>query len=160
MPPQIPWPLPRPPTLSNPSPAALASHLAQTSPTPLLLPQLTRDWPALAGPSRWGVHPPDELSRLRQSIGEDRAVEVELGPRGRGYMDERYRRVTMGFGGCYSPLCEPYEQLSRSHRHRAVSGRLHPATHPILGTSERATHRVYRATRYRSLIRSLSRDRS
>lgn len=89
-------PLLKSPTiLKSPSPSALRAHLAQTSPTPLLLPDLvdTSAWPALKS---WSLS--DGLQSLRTAIGENTEVDVELGPRGRGYMDKRYQRVGMGFG--------------------------------------------------------------
>jgi hypothetical protein len=40
----------------------------------------------------------DGLKVIREQVGEDREVDVELGRRGRGYLDEGYQRVSMGFG--------------------------------------------------------------
>jgi lysine-specific demethylase 8 len=37
-------------------------------------------------------------------VGENTEVDVEIGPRGRGYLDKRYQRVTMGFGSHLTPL--------------------------------------------------------
>lgn len=89
-------PLLKPPTtLRSPATSILRNHLAHHSPTPLLLPDLVRpaEWPALKS---WVLS--DGLKRLRENIGEDREVDVELGPRGRGYLDKGYKRVGMGFG--------------------------------------------------------------
>lgn len=74
--------------------AQLRTHLSTPSPTPLLLPDLVTEagWPARS----WSLS--DGLSRMRHVIGEDREVDVELGPRGRGYMDKGYKRISMGFG--------------------------------------------------------------
>lgn len=35
---------------------------------------------------------------LRPHVGENTAVDVELAPRGRGYLDPSHQKVTMGFG--------------------------------------------------------------
>lgn len=83
----------RPTSLPHPTPTQLRSHLASSRPTALHLPDLVSSWPAL---SSWTLD--DGLTQLREAVGEDMGVDVEMGPRGRGYLDERYRRVTMGFG--------------------------------------------------------------
>lgn len=77
------------------SPAQLRTHLAAPSPLPLLLPDLASGdvWP---GARSWTLN--DGLKRVRDVVEEDREVDVELGPRGRGYLDKGYRRVGMGFG--------------------------------------------------------------
>lgn len=77
------------------SPVQLRAHLSQPSPTPLLLSDLIpeADWPASRS---WSLT--NGLSRLRSVIGENREVDVELGPRGRGYLDKGYKRIGMGFG--------------------------------------------------------------
>jgi hypothetical protein len=93
-------------------PAELAKHLAGSHPTPLILPQVGADWPAR---DAWSLS--DGFQRLRSAIGEDRAVEVELGLRGRGYLDGRYRRVSMGFG--MSAAARRW-QRSLSHRSSTV----------------------------------------
>jgi hypothetical protein len=31
-------------------------------------------------------------------VGEDKEVDVELGMKGRGYLDPKYQRISMGFG--------------------------------------------------------------
>ena len=80
-------------SLPHPTPTQLRSHLASSRPTALHLPDLVSSWPAL---SSWTLD--DGLTQLREAVGEDMGVDVEMGPRGRGYLDERYRRVTMGFG--------------------------------------------------------------
>lgn len=67
-------------------PSALRSHL-NTHGTPLLLRNLVPHYPRLESP--------DDLRAL---IGEDTAVDVELAPRGRGYLDRAHQKVTMGFG--------------------------------------------------------------
>ncbi|RSH87252.1 hypothetical protein EHS25_003161 [Saitozyma podzolica] len=83
----------RPTSLPHPTPAQIRSHLATSSPTALHLPDLVSAWPALRS---WTLE--DGLAPLREAVGEDMGVDIEMGPRGRGYLDERYRRVTMGFG--------------------------------------------------------------
>lgn len=54
---------------------------------PVVLPDLTKQWPEITPES------------LRSVLGES-AVEVELGRRGRGYLDPAWQRVEM-------PFCEP-----------------------------------------------------
>lgn len=54
---------------------------------------LIADWPALR---TWSLE--DGLRRLRDGIGEHCEVDVELGPRGRGYLHKDHARVSMGFG--------------------------------------------------------------
>lgn len=88
-------PFARPTSLPHPTPTQLRSHLATSSPTSLHLPDLVSSWPALRS---WTLG--DGLAPLREAVGEDMGVDIEMGPRGRGYLDERYRRVTMGFGKC------------------------------------------------------------
>ncbi|WWD17183.1 hypothetical protein CI109_101621 [Kwoniella shandongensis] len=78
------------------SPSALQSHLIAASssrPLPLHLPDLVSSWPAL---DTWRLE--DGLKVLRDSIGENRSVEVELGKRGRGYLHKDWQRVWMPFG--------------------------------------------------------------
>ncbi len=77
------------PTVANMAAAALRAHIAAGG-GPLRLPGLA-SWPA----ARWDA--PD-LGTLRSDVGEHTAVDVELAPRGRGYTDPRWQRVTMGFG--------------------------------------------------------------
>ncbi|KAL1411573.1 hypothetical protein Q8F55_002537 [Vanrija albida] len=78
-------------TVPSLTPAALRAHLAAASPRPLLLPGLAAHWPARA----WQE---PEFGPLRAQVGEHAAVDVELAPRGRGYLDPAWRRQTMGFG--------------------------------------------------------------
>ncbi|ORY32796.1 hypothetical protein BCR39DRAFT_350713 [Naematelia encephala] len=80
-------------TIPNITPSALRAHLSQTAPSPLHLPGLVSAWPALY---KWTLS--DGLRAIRDAVGEQRAVEVEVGQKGRGYLDQRYQRVTMGFG--------------------------------------------------------------
>lgn len=90
------------------SPAQLATHLASPNPAPLIIPHIADDWPAR---STWALS--DGLQKLRHHIGEERAVEVELGPRGRGYLDQRYKRISVGFGALLHILnisWNPYQQ--------------------------------------------------
>lgn len=75
------------------TPTALRAHLAQPKPLPLHLPKLIDHWPALR---LWSLD--DGLQVLRDGVGEEREVEIELGRKGRGYLDEGYQRVSMGFG--------------------------------------------------------------
>ena len=83
------------------TPAVLSKHLAAARPTPLHLTGLVDHWLAL----RWSASTTGlggGLSQLRQAIGEHTEVEVEVGKRGRGYLDPDFQRVSMGFGA--SPL--------------------------------------------------------
>ncbi|KLT38530.1 Clavaminate synthase-like protein [Cutaneotrichosporon oleaginosum] len=66
--------------------AALRAHVAAGG-APLRLPGLG-----------WRVPWDATLTGLRHAVGEHTAVDVELAPRGRGYTDPRWERVTMGFG--------------------------------------------------------------
>lgn len=80
-------PPPTPPALStalpspNPSPSD-ADEPVQGS--PVVLPDLTKQWPTVTPES------------LRNTLG-DKSVEVELGRRGRGYLDPAWQRVEMPF---------------------------------------------------------------
>jgi len=73
--------------------AALKTHLSGARPVPLHLQGLTENWPAS---SLWTIF--DGLQALRDSVGETREVDVELGKKGRGYLDPEYQRISMGFG--------------------------------------------------------------
>ncbi|WRT66501.1 uncharacterized protein IL334_003460 [Kwoniella shivajii] len=75
------------------TPSRLREHLATPSPRPLHLPGLIAAWPAL---SQWRLS--DQLREIRNAVGEERAVEVELGRKGRGYLDPDWQRVNLGFG--------------------------------------------------------------
>lgn len=72
---------------------ALRTHLATPKHQPLHVQELTAQWPAS---SLWTIY--DGLQSLRDSVGETKEVDVELGKKGRGYLDPEYRRVSMGFG--------------------------------------------------------------
>ncbi|KAL7421645.1 hypothetical protein Q5752_003414 [Cryptotrichosporon argae] len=72
------------------SPASLRAHLA-ASPGPLKLTGLIEHWPALS----WAA---DSVAGLRVSLGAGRLVEVELGRRGRGYLDKDWQRASMPLG--------------------------------------------------------------
>lgn len=72
---------------------ALKQHLAAERPLPLHLTGLTSHWPAS---SLWTLN--DGLAALRDGVGEDREVTVELGKKGRGYLDKDYQRISIGFG--------------------------------------------------------------
>lgn len=72
--------------------SALASHLTSSS-APLHVGQsLTALWPAR---SSWRIS--DGLAAIR-AAGEHKEVEVEVGKRGRGYLDPDYQRINMGLG--------------------------------------------------------------
>lgn len=73
-------------------PASLRAHLAQSRPTPVVLRGAAAQWPAL----KWGDDA--DLGRLRDAMGELTGVDVEVGRRGRGYLDDGWERMTMGFG--------------------------------------------------------------
>jgi hypothetical protein len=73
--------------------SALKTYLSAPRPTPLHLQGLTEHWPAS---SLWTIF--DGLQSLRDSVGETKEVDVELGKKGRGYLDPEYQRISMGFG--------------------------------------------------------------
>lgn len=75
------------------SQSVLREHLSSPHHTPLHLPNLLTSWPGL---DSWRLS--DGLERLRQILGQDRQVEVELVNRGRGYLDPEFNRVHMPFG--------------------------------------------------------------
>jgi hypothetical protein len=79
----------------------LRTHLAGAKPLPLHVQELTAHWPAS---SLWTLN--DGLQALRDTVGESKEVDVEMGQKGRGYLDPRYQRVSMGFG--MSPPLEHY----------------------------------------------------
>ena len=72
---------------------SLRTHLAGPTALPLHLQGLTDHWPAS---SLWTLN--DGLGSIRESVGEGREVTVEMGKKGRGYLDPDYQRVSMGFG--------------------------------------------------------------
>ncbi|GMK53905.1 hypothetical protein CspeluHIS016_0104910 [Cutaneotrichosporon spelunceum] len=76
------------PTIANMPAAALRAHVAASG-GPLRLPGIAWSLP------QWDA---DDLGTLRTDVGENTAVDVELAPRGRGYTDPAWHRVTMGFG--------------------------------------------------------------
>lgn len=84
------------------TPTALAAHLGSKN-TPLLLRGLVEHWPAMR---EWSIPPPTPdgqqdaaaLAGLRAAVGEDTGMDVEVGPRGKGYLDPAWQRITMGFG--------------------------------------------------------------
>ncbi|WVF71303.1 hypothetical protein IAT40_006106 [Kwoniella sp. CBS 6097] len=80
-------------TISRLSPAALRLHLLSSSPQTLHLTDLISTWPAL---STWRLD--DDLREIREAVGADRAVEIELGKKGRGYLHPDWQRVYMPFG--------------------------------------------------------------
>ncbi|OXC64617.1 hypothetical protein AYX13_06044 [Cryptococcus neoformans] len=80
-------------SLASFTPANLQSHLVNRPVLPLHLPSLTSAWPALTS---WQLE--DGLQRLREKIGEDRVTEIELGKKGRGYLDKEWQRIHMPFG--------------------------------------------------------------
>ena len=81
---------------STTSITALKSHLSAPRPNPLHLQGLTEHWPAS---SLWTIF--DGLQSLRDSVGETKEVDIELGKKGRGYLDPEYQRISMGFGTSY-----------------------------------------------------------
>lgn len=74
---------------------ALKTHLGASAPgpRPLHLQGLTDHWPAA---SLWTLN--DGLASIRTAVGDQREVTVEIGKKGRGYLDPEYQRVSMGFG--------------------------------------------------------------
>jgi hypothetical protein len=77
---------------------ALRTHLSTPKHLPLHVQDLTAQWPAS---SLWTIY--DGLQALRDSVGETKEVDVELGKKGRGYLDPEYKRVSMGFGMSIPP---------------------------------------------------------
>lgn len=77
------------PTIDRIAASALRSHISASG-GPLRLTNLVTHWPV-----RWDT---PELGGLRDDVGENTAVDAEVGRRGRGYLDEGWQRVTMGFG--------------------------------------------------------------
>ncbi|KAK8864510.1 hypothetical protein IAR55_001760 [Kwoniella newhampshirensis] len=77
------------------SPSALRTHLiaGPSRATPLHLPDLISDWPAL---KTWSLS--DHMKAVRDGVGENKSVEVELGKKGRGYLHKEWQRVWMPFG--------------------------------------------------------------
>ena len=75
------------------TPSDLHAHLTSSTPSPLLLPGLIRHWPALLD---WKVT--KGLGNLRSPDVEDKLVDVELGGKGKSYMDPDHRRVQMPLG--------------------------------------------------------------
>ena len=73
--------------------SALKTYLSAPRPNPLHLQGLTENWP---DSSLWTIF--DGLQSLRDSVGEMKEVDVELGKKGRGYLDPEYQRISMGFG--------------------------------------------------------------
>lgn len=83
--------------LSIVTPTLLKSHLA-SSPLPLHVGEsLTAHW---AARSTWRLE--DDLSAIRRA-GEDKEVEIEVGKRGRGYLDPDFQRIHMGLGEYHLP---------------------------------------------------------
>lgn len=78
------------------TPADLHAHLTSSNPSPLLLPGLISHWPAL---QNW--KPSNGLGNLRAPDVEDKLVDVELGGKGKSYMDPDHRRVQMPLGESY-----------------------------------------------------------
>jgi hypothetical protein len=86
------------------TPSLLTTHLLSPSPHPLHLTNLISHYPAL---HKWQLS--DDLSALRESL-ENREVEIEVGKRGRGYLDPDWQRLTMGFG---ESLCPDHTSSSK-----------------------------------------------
>ena len=85
--------LPRAKYLPSISLSALRAHLAGGAPEPLHLGQeTTQSWPARR---TWSLR--DDLQAIRQGR-EDMEVEVEVGRKGRGYLDPDFQRINMGLG--------------------------------------------------------------
>lgn len=79
--------------IASVTPSVLKSHLAST-PRPLHIGEsLTSHW---AARSKWQLS--DGLAAIR-AVGEDKEVEIEVGKRGRGYLDPEFQRINMGLGG-------------------------------------------------------------
>ncbi|ORX36577.1 hypothetical protein BD324DRAFT_626374 [Kockovaella imperatae] len=73
----------------------LGHHLVQSKlPFPLHFGrELVSHWSAL---TTWTLD--DDLEGLKRDVGIDKSVEVELGKKGRGYLDKETSRVSMPFG--------------------------------------------------------------
>ncbi|WWC70126.1 uncharacterized protein I206_104073 [Kwoniella pini CBS 10737] len=74
------------------TPVQLQQHLSVSPVHPLHISGLVSSWPAL---TQWRLS--DGLRGVRDAVGEDRAVEIELGKQGRGYLHPDWQRVNMGF---------------------------------------------------------------
>jgi hypothetical protein len=112
------------------TPAALKQHLSQAEPIPVLLPGLIAHYRALKA---WTIH--DELNRFKQVVPAEREVDVEIGPKRRGYLDPQHARVPMGFGASNRP---GHTQCSLF---RTVSRRVHTRKDPF-DFRRRATNRL------------------
>ncbi|WWC62115.1 uncharacterized protein I303_104705 [Kwoniella dejecticola CBS 10117] len=80
-------------SIASISPTQLQQHISTPPIHPLRLTGLISSWPAL---NQWRLS--DGLQSIRKAVGEDKAVEIELGKKGRGYLHPDWQRVTMGFG--------------------------------------------------------------
>ncbi|WWC94331.1 hypothetical protein V866_001173 [Kwoniella sp. B9012] len=80
-------------SISSITPAQLHYHLLGSKAFPLHLTGLISSWPAL---TQWRLS--DQLRGMRDAVGEDKSVEIELGKKGRGYLHPDWQRVNMGFG--------------------------------------------------------------
>ncbi|WVR06927.1 hypothetical protein IAU60_003963 [Kwoniella sp. DSM 27419] len=80
-------------SVANMAPELLREHVRGTRPVPLHLTGLISGWPAL---QRWTIA--NGLKDMRQAVGEDRNVEVELAKKARGYLHPDWQRVHMPFG--------------------------------------------------------------
>lgn len=91
------------PSTAKPTPSPTPSDADEPTPGhPVVHPDLTREWPEMT---------PDVLRRV---LG-DKAVEVELGRRGRGYLDPGWQRVEMPFCKLSSSLQADGSVLPRLH---------------------------------------------
>jgi len=98
---------------------ALSSHLTGLL-APLHIGQaLTSHWPAR---SSWRIS--DGFATIR-AVGEHKEVEVEVGKRGRGYLDPDFQRMNMGLGEL--PDHRRCQQLTR----RPVPRRVHLGQDPF-----------------------------
>ncbi|WWC89194.1 uncharacterized protein L201_004112 [Kwoniella dendrophila CBS 6074] len=80
-------------SITSLSPKELHKYLKGPKTHPLHLTGLISSWPAL---EKWKLS--DGLKEMRDSLGAEKVVEIELGKQGRGYLHSDWQRVNMGFG--------------------------------------------------------------
>ena len=80
-------------SVPNPTVSALRAYLSNADPMPLHITNLVTSWPALKA---WTLS--DGLERLKEIVGEDRLIEIELVKRARGYLDPNFKKVQTSFG--------------------------------------------------------------
>lgn len=81
---------------------SFVSHANRADAEPLLLPGLVKDqypWPALKEWSHVDANGVETLAGMRNQYTADAIVDVEIGQKGRGYMDKAgWQKIQMPFG--------------------------------------------------------------